>query len=847
MQEGCCLNCDAPGPVGQPCGERICQKRGYHYIPPEYWQKLQGETDNPVIGQVIDDYLIVDLLGVGGFGRVYLALQQPLLKLKGALKLMETRGLQPQQQSLFINKFKREGDALAELNHPNIVSLLKYGNQKNKPCLVMEYVDGGRTLASEFADRSMQGIGFESELIEHIIKQILDGLGAAHVLNIIHRDIKPENIMLQNIYGNPYFVRILDFGLAKFVEERSKTSAALGTPTYIAPEQIEMKNLGPWTDLYAVGIIVFELLTGRRPFAGDTFSELIAQKLNPSYDPVSQIYDLHFPEPLINFFRRALARDPNHRIRSASEFMEIFSLNMEILKSCTQVTVNLSLDELQKQEESQQLEWERKAIKKEREKLEAERQNLEAERREFSRQITSSDDVHTVVDLQSYDDLCSVEEIQVDDVNTLVDLQSYDDLYLVDEVQVDDVHTAVDLQSYDDLCSVDKIQVDDLCSVDEVRSDELISPPLIQIVSPVPEKTISIVHNPSEIKPENSYSKSLQIVGIIVLCSVLLMVSVSILVVKWDYITGENETEVIKKTDQPLTSAEPVINEKPEEQLVEIDLEANEVSKPEKQDSTEIKNQIESLFTQGRKAVEEENWQKAEEAFDSVLKLEPENEQARREWEQAGIEKPFKKIYKDTISMLEEQKYKDVIRYLKQIPPQSIYAERIKQDRILEKCYDGMLDKANNHINTKHWLKAIEITDEIIEENNDSDTPDQSVINRANKLKKQANKALKIKSDKQKSKPTELTAKEKKKKAKTILKKKCMPSLRSQNEKRIFTDCKEVLKYYNLHPAAVNVAKIYEHKGDIKNAIKYYKKALKVCPRGFVPGLKKKIEQLKHH
>ena len=574
MQEGCCLNCDAPGPVGQPCGERICQKRGYNYIPLEHWQKLQGRTDDPIIGQVIDDYLIVDLLGAGGFGKVYLSLQQPLLKLKGALKLMETSGLPPQQISLFMTKFKGEGEALAELSHPNIVRLLKYGHQKNKPYLVMEYVDGGRTLASEFADRAMQGIAFEPGLIEHIIKQILDGLGAAHALKIIHRDIKPENIMLQNVYGNTNFVRILDFGLAKFIEERSKTSAALGTPAYIAPEQIEMRNIGPWTDLYAVGIILFELLTGRRPFAGDTFREIIAQKLSPSYDPISQISDLYFPEPFIDFFRRALARDPSHRIRSTSEFMKIFSSNMNTLRNSSQVTADFSLEEIRAQKANQQIERERSEIERDRKKLEAERKRLEAERRdlELSRQVLGSDDAW---------------------------------------------------------------------SAGKFQTDRIFSPPSIQAKASVPGKNFPDIQNHIKSKPENSDSIVPRIIGILLVCVVLLVLTISVLVaVKWDDLTGKKK-KIAETTSQNLTSAEDAVNG-----------ESDGLGEPENLDSEKIKNQIEPLLEDGRIRMSEEDWDQASEIFTQVLRLDPDNTEARRERDRSDNEKPFKKMYNDTIIAL---------------------------------------------------------------------------------------------------------------------------------------------------------------------------------------------------
>ena len=198
--------------------------------------------------------------------------------------------------------------------------------------------------------------------------------------------------------------------------------------------------------------------------------------------------------------------------------------------------------------------------------------------------------------------------------------------------------------------------------------------------------------------------------------------------------------------------------------------------------------------------------------------------------------------------MLEDQKYKDALRHSKMIPPQSTYSERLKQEGILKKCYDGMLDKAAGHVRAKRWRKVIEVTDEVIEENQNFETSSPLSLNRAYELKNYAESELKTPSNRKKktTDPSKLTTEQKKAKAKEILKEKCIPALKAKSNQKILKDCKEVLKYYNLHPAAVNVAKIYEKRGDTKNSIKYYKQAIKVAPGGLIPGLKKKLNQLEN-
>ena len=273
-----------------------------------------------MVGHHVGDYLVLDKLGEGGFGKVFLALQRPLYRLEAALKVMETGGQDPEMVARMVRKFEGEAAALAVLNHPNVVRLLKYGVSGDRPYLVMEYVTGGRTLLSEVQRLALSGEEMSGERVRRILSQILDGLDAAHAKGIWHRDLKPENIMLQAVAGNPDLVRILDFGLAKFAEDGSRTSTAMGTPAYMAPEQMDRHGLGPWTDLYALGVMAFELITGRKPYPGTTWKEILAKKLDPHYDPTSQLVGLELPAAGLDFFRRALARRTDERLRSAAAF-----------------------------------------------------------------------------------------------------------------------------------------------------------------------------------------------------------------------------------------------------------------------------------------------------------------------------------------------------------------------------------------------------------------------------------------------------------------------------------------------------------------------------------------------
>ncbi len=327
-----CPRCEAPGELGEPCTERACLRLGAHFIPKAYAEAafvVEPSKREILIGQFIGDYLIVQALGKGGFGKVLLGIQRPLYRLKAAIKLLELSGvvgesglggLQARVSERVAQKFENEAAALAALQHPNIVRLLQYGMHVDQPFMVMELVPGQRTLQTEINRAVAQSTGFSVGTIRHLLSQILNGLEAAHDEAIIHRDIKPANIMLQAVVGDPMHVKLIDFGLAKVVAESRETSLVLGTVSYMAPEQIEAKHLGPWTDLYAVSAIAFELLTGQRLFPGEEPQQIARAKLSPSFDPFARFGDrLPLPEPVVAFLRKGLARYPEARFQTTRE------------------------------------------------------------------------------------------------------------------------------------------------------------------------------------------------------------------------------------------------------------------------------------------------------------------------------------------------------------------------------------------------------------------------------------------------------------------------------------------------------------------------------------------------
>ncbi|MCC6620804.1 MAG: serine/threonine protein kinase [Deltaproteobacteria bacterium] len=321
MSPGICPYCDATGPIGAPCRTRGCVARKVCMLPPEYAGKVQrtspGELE-PLVGTFVGDYLILDRLGRGGFGRVLLGLQRPLFEPRGAIKLLDPDNARPEVRGIFLEKFENEARTLAVLRHPNIVSLLQYGVADGRPYLVMEYIPGSRTLASEIGQRVLRGEGLDIAVIRRVVEQILRALEAAHKKGVVHRDLKPENVMLEEVDGDPWVVKLVDFGLAKVMNDQQQTGIVLGTLPYMAPEQLSVSEIGPWTDLYALGVIVFELMTGRRLFTGSN-AEILAIKRDPRFDPTAGIADLELPPPLVAFFQKALAFSPSRRFQSTSE------------------------------------------------------------------------------------------------------------------------------------------------------------------------------------------------------------------------------------------------------------------------------------------------------------------------------------------------------------------------------------------------------------------------------------------------------------------------------------------------------------------------------------------------
>lgn len=282
------------------------------------------------IGQKIqeDKYSIVRLLGEGGMGAVYEGLNNKIQR-KVAIKVLHAS---VSENSDAVARFEREATAAGRIGSDHITEVLDMGELPGGArYMVMEYMDGV-SLSKRIEDRGR----LNAQEAAQIVVQVLDGLIAAHEAGIIHRDLKPDNVfLLKSKAGRKDYVKILDFGISKFNAmsgdnlSMTKTNAVLGTPYYMSPEQAKgSKAVDQRCDVYSVGVILYESVTGQVPFDADTFNELIFKIVLEAPPPPEQfVPDL---DPNISaIIRRAMARDATQRFQSAAEFRDALVTWME--------------------------------------------------------------------------------------------------------------------------------------------------------------------------------------------------------------------------------------------------------------------------------------------------------------------------------------------------------------------------------------------------------------------------------------------------------------------------------------------------------------------------------------
>lgn len=252
-------------------------------------------------------YEVENQIGHGGFASVYLG-KDPYIKRFVALKISEL-GNESKQQKVLERLFK-EAEAAGALIHPNIVTIYDVGIETDICYIAMEYIEGNTLYQNCLPSHKLPIV----DSLDIIIK-VLHGLDYAHQRGVIHRDVKPSNVLL----GNHGEIKIADFGLACFAELASQDTRPLGTPSYMPPEQIEGKGSTPASDLFSVGIILYRLLTGEKPFDADDPEEMRQKIVNEPHIPLIA-KNSELPSILGSIVDRALMKDPASRYQNGFEF-----------------------------------------------------------------------------------------------------------------------------------------------------------------------------------------------------------------------------------------------------------------------------------------------------------------------------------------------------------------------------------------------------------------------------------------------------------------------------------------------------------------------------------------------
>ncbi|HEY9791996.1 MAG TPA: serine/threonine-protein kinase [Candidatus Obscuribacterales bacterium] len=275
------------------------------------------KEEDEVIGKTFaGKYKIEDLLGEGGMAKVYRAVHLEIEK-PVVIKLMRQQ-IPTKDKDTSLKRFLQEIKVSAKLNHPNLVSVFDGGEIEGRPFLVMEYIQGD-SLRHYI---NLNGTATFSDSI-NIIAQVCAGLEEAHEGGIIHRDLKPENIMLRDDSDRPDWVKVVDFGIAHLKQGGSKLTAtgiAIGTVDYMSPEYLADKPIDQRADVYSVGIILHELLTGHCPFESKSAEAVMMKHLYTKPAPPSAARgDMKEGCALDKIVARALEKDPAQRYQTANE------------------------------------------------------------------------------------------------------------------------------------------------------------------------------------------------------------------------------------------------------------------------------------------------------------------------------------------------------------------------------------------------------------------------------------------------------------------------------------------------------------------------------------------------
>jgi serine/threonine protein kinase/TolB-like protein/Tfp pilus assembly protein PilF len=294
-------------------------------------KRMPEDQVNSMVGRQLGSYTILSQLGAGGMGEVYLA-QDTRLGRKLALKLLPAQFTADADR---LRRFEQEARAASALNHPNIITIFEIGQEGSTHYIATEFIDGP-TLRQQMESKRI-GLGLAVE----VAAQTASALDAAHAAGIMHRDIKPENIMLRG----DGLVKVLDFGLAKLIERQAarvdtgaptavnvstEPGMVMGTAHYMSPEQAKGPEVDARSDIFSLGIVLYEMVAGRKAFDGDTLSHVIVSILEKDPPPLAH-YAREVPAELERIVKKALAKDREARYQTAKDVLiDLKSLKQEL-------------------------------------------------------------------------------------------------------------------------------------------------------------------------------------------------------------------------------------------------------------------------------------------------------------------------------------------------------------------------------------------------------------------------------------------------------------------------------------------------------------------------------------
>lgn len=306
----------------------------------------QAEED-PLIGRVIGGSYQVDaLIGEGAMGRVYSANQVQLRK-KIAIKILRSNLV---SDTTVVKRFEREAQAASRLDHPNCISIYGFGQEDEGELLwmAMEYIDG-RDLGNIIATDAPLTV----ERIVHIFSQVCEALDEAHSANIIHRDLKPANVVCFDHRRGNDFVKVLDFGIAKITDPDenyqplTRDGIVCGTPAYMSPEQVQGFDLDPRSDLFSLGIILYQTITGRLPFFAESAVEVATKIVIDEPEPPSAVRpEWSYPPELEAVVLKLLAKNKEDRYPDAMAIKAALEACLETLRDRRDASLDLAPDQL---------------------------------------------------------------------------------------------------------------------------------------------------------------------------------------------------------------------------------------------------------------------------------------------------------------------------------------------------------------------------------------------------------------------------------------------------------------------------------------------------------------------